>query len=314
MTVLTPDGSRTVRASVPATLKAGDSFLIRLAKPLPPHAKAPASPKPGEGQPEFAKSIDAWMSPNDAPKSGPEPPDFAKTLDAWLTPAPGNTCWKASSPQQTASIPNETKNSESAEEGTTGPPSPEHPHQIGRREENLTARSARSKKVNGETPSAQKTDNYISSPKHHDHHEQSGAIRSSRVKKVVGEPVNAAIEKADTRQENDTTTHSMTDSYYHDNASARQPPTSHYYENYSSMQPPPISPTKQKLLMVHVPEGVPAGATLQVEIPGEDRTLAAQVPPGVRTFHVAYTPRTFHGNRSFDSRTQGSSKISLGQK
>jgi hypothetical protein len=293
-----------------------------LAKPLPPHAKAQTGPKPGEGQPEFAKSIDAFMSPNDAPKTGPEPPDFAKTLDAWLTPAPGNADGQAPTTQQTASTPNNTNYSESAEEGATGPPSPEHPHKIGRREENFTARSARSKKIPGEaasTPSEQRTDisknnNNIISPKHHNHQEQRGAIRSSRVKKVIGEPVNAAIEKADTRQENDTSTHSMTDSYYHDNASARQPPNSQYYDNYSSSQLPPISPTKQKLLMVHVPEGVPPGATLQVEIPGEDRTLAAQVPPGVRTFHVAYTPRTFHGNRSVDSRTRGSSKISLGQK
>lgn len=48
---------------------------------------------------------------------------------------------------------------------------------------------------------------------------------------------------------------------------------------------------KQKLLLVHIPSGLPEGSTVQVEVPGEDRTLTAQVPPGVQSFHVAYTPR-----------------------
>lgn len=54
----------------------------------------------------------------------------------------------------------------------------------------------------------------------------------------------------------------------------------------------PEQQSHQKLLLVHVPSGVPSGSTLQVEVPGEDRTLAAQVPPNVSSFHVAYSPRS----------------------
>lgn len=58
-------------------------------------------------------------------------------------------------------------------------------------------------------------------------------------------------------------------------------------------RPSPIRPGRinQKLVEVQVPPGMPAGATIYVELPGENRTLAAQVPPNVTSFHVAYTPR-----------------------
>jgi len=48
-------------------------------------------------------------------------------------------------------------------------------------------------------------------------------------------------------------------------------------------------PQKQ-LLMVKVPPGVGPGTTLHVQVPGKDEMIAAQVPPGVTEFHVAYTP------------------------
>jgi hypothetical protein len=48
--------------------------------------------------------------------------------------------------------------------------------------------------------------------------------------------------------------------------------------------------SNEKVLLVHVPPGVPAGSTLHVHIPNEPgRLLCAQVPPGnVRAFHVSY--------------------------
>lgn len=49
----------------------------------------------------------------------------------------------------------------------------------------------------------------------------------------------------------------------------------------------------QKLLQVQVPPGLPPGSTIFVEIPGENRTVAAQVPPNVSSFHVAYMPQTY---------------------
>ena len=47
----------------------------------------------------------------------------------------------------------------------------------------------------------------------------------------------------------------------------------------------------QKVLLVRVPPGVQPGCTIYVEIPGENRTVAAMVPEGVSSFHVCYTPR-----------------------
>jgi len=47
----------------------------------------------------------------------------------------------------------------------------------------------------------------------------------------------------------------------------------------------------QKLILVRVPPGTAPGSTLHVQIPGENRILAATVPPGnVPEFHLAYTP------------------------
>lgn len=49
---------------------------------------------------------------------------------------------------------------------------------------------------------------------------------------------------------------------------------------------------RQKMLLVDVPDGMPRGSRIYVEIPGEDRTLAAQVPPNVTSFYMVYTPRS----------------------
>ena len=50
-------------------------------------------------------------------------------------------------------------------------------------------------------------------------------------------------------------------------------------------------PMEQKVLLVRVPPGVTPGHIIHVEIPGENRTVAATVPEGVPYFHVCYTPR-----------------------
>ncbi|CAB9525322.1 expressed unknown protein [Seminavis robusta] len=61
------------------------------------------------------------------------------------------------------------------------------------------------------------------------------------------------------------------------------PPHQHLNSNSTANQ--------QHLLLVNVPPGAQAGSTLYVQVPGENRTLAAKVPPGVAQFHVAYQPR-----------------------
>jgi len=58
----------------------------------------------------------------------------------------------------------------------------------------------------------------------------------------------------------------------------------------SNSPPRPQQPQQQqKYLMVNVPPGTSAGSTLHVQVPGENRTLAVTVPPGVSSFRVAYT-------------------------
>lgn len=45
----------------------------------------------------------------------------------------------------------------------------------------------------------------------------------------------------------------------------------------------------EPMLRVQVPPGTPPGTTIHVQVPGENRTIQAQVPPGgVSSFHVAY--------------------------
>lgn len=52
-----------------------------------------------------------------------------------------------------------------------------------------------------------------------------------------------------------------------------------------------IEEVEQKVLLVRVPSGMPVGSIIHVEIPGENRTVAATVPDNVSFFHVCYTPR-----------------------
>lgn len=55
-----------------------------------------------------------------------------------------------------------------------------------------------------------------------------------------------------------------------------------------SASPMPV-PFGQPMLRVQVPPGTPPGTTIHVQVPGENRTILAQVPPGgVSSFHVPY--------------------------
>ena len=70
--------------------------------------------------------------------------------------------------------------------------------------------------------------------------------------------------------------------------------------NETTIQPIPVSttafpssamtPPSSSLIKVQVPPGTPGGSTVHVQIPGENRTIAAQVPHGQTEFHVCYVP------------------------
>lgn len=90
------------------------------------------------------------------------------------------------------------------------------------------------------------------------------------------------------------------------------PNTSEFHVSYTPTQrtvdpspplpsPPLIPPTIQEhptnapknrvLVLVKVPPGTAAGTTIHVQVPGENRMIAAVVPPNVNAFHVSCTPK-----------------------
>ena len=68
---------------------------------------------------------------------------------------------------------------------------------------------------------------------------------------------------------------------------------------------PASADQQQQLILVKTPPGVVPGTTLHVQVPGKDEMIAAQVPPGVTEFHVAYTPPA-QGSISQQQQTQSS--------
>ncbi|KAL7574960.1 hypothetical protein ACA910_010779 [Epithemia clementina (nom. ined.)] len=75
-------------------------------------------------------------------------------------------------------------------------------------------------------------------------------------------------------------------------------------ENVDHILSPDPPLTQQKYLLVNIPPGTRPGTTIHVQVPGENRTLAAEVPPGVTSFRVAYTPRNAVPPRPQQHQTQ----------
>lgn len=65
-----------------------------------------------------------------------------------------------------------------------------------------------------------------------------------------------------------------------------------FANSFRPVPPPPqgVDPNK-KLVLVKVPPGCAPGSTIHVQIPGENRMVAAEVPPNVDEFHVSYEPK-----------------------
>lgn len=214
---MAPDGSRQIKATVPPGMKAGDTFLIRLALPI---RKDVFNAKP--------------MEP---PLADPQQPLFSQALEKWLTPYPDaaviSTC---------ANMVNNTQRKDPRSLDGAVPTSIA----------NATA----------PTPMVKNTNALNVTP----------AI-SPNQKQVDPSP-------------------RMSGSHWNDEneqAEAREGPETR--SSKANNLPLESTAAKQKLLLVHVPSGMPEGATMQVEVPGENRTLTTQVPPGVSSFHVAYSPR-----------------------
>jgi hypothetical protein len=270
--VLAPDGSRLVKATIPAGLSSGDTFLVRLAVPIRMEIlnSQPVAPPTTEkrSQPQFAKSLDTWTTPIDQPVPGTPPPaiiiekpvrdptqpSFVDALDRWLTPVPD-----AKAMNDNNSI---KENSETSQERDAPPPA-----HIASSESQMDTTKPFGKAIliqDELSTSPMASDRVPTEPSAT---EQSPVQPESKVQQVSGLPVHAQIEPAQTKPlETEPKNTNVTTVY------------------------------NQKLLLVQIPPGLPAGATMQVEIPGENRTLAAIVPPGAESFHIAYTPRPFESS------------------
>lgn len=64
----------------------------------------------------------------------------------------------------------------------------------------------------------------------------------------------------------------------------------------ANFSPPasPSDPVGKSLLRVQVPPGAAPGSTIHLQVPGENRVIAAQVPPNCTEFHVQYESRVHH--------------------
>jgi hypothetical protein len=286
--VLAPDGSRLVKATIPAGLKSGDTFLVRLAIPIRSDVlkSQPVPPPDGEisNQPQFSNALDNWTTPIDQPPPGaisqpiviekpirdPTHPTFVDALDRWLTPVPDTRgVSDNNSVTETVTPLNQERDAPPPTSASIASIAPLQ--EVGKAiviQDEIPSSIVSNPTVNPTEPSG------VNSQSVPTESEPNGLIALPRsikqVQHVSGQTVNALIEPAEPKAVE-------TES----NAGANN----RDFSNISTV-------SNQKLLLVHVPPNLPAGATMQVEIPGENRTLAAIVPPGAESFHIAYTPRS----------------------
>jgi hypothetical protein len=242
---------------------------------------APPSTTGKLDQPRFAKALDTWTTPIDQPRPGtpppPEPiiiekpvrdptqPSFVDALDRWLTPIPDAKVMKDNNSVKEHTV--------SSNEERDAPPLPNISSSVSQTatskpigkailiQDELLTSSLVSDPIPAEASAPTEQPPPV--------HEPSKVQPEITLPQVSGLPLHAQVEPAKTK------------------------PLDMEPHNTNLM-----TVSNQKLLLVHVPPGLPPGATMQVEIPGENRTLAAIVPPGAESFHIAYTPRPFDSGYS----------------
>jgi hypothetical protein len=203
--IMASGGTRRVKATVPAGLKPGDTFLVRLATPIHTEPAAAVSTLPAQPAPIYHQPIQG-------PRAPAAHPNFGQSLDEWLTPTP-----ETKKPDWT-SAPNMMVETMM-----------DHLHLQHRDPPSYAPQGF----ISGREAPAGVPDYYAAAPP---------------AKEIE----------------------------------VREQPHSFVVED---------QPLRQKLLLVQVPFGMSPGTLLQVEIPGESRTVTAQIPPGVDSFYVAYTPQ-----------------------
>jgi hypothetical protein len=267
--VMAPDGSRLVRATIPPGLKCGDTFLVRLSKAIHPDVlrSQPMQPPGVGGQPVFANALEDWTTPIDQklPERATEKAaivDNVHVIENAFNPKSKPTFvnaldrWLTPIPDDVRQNHDNNSITETFQERDAPPvtsPKIENQPQIPIQDELASTPPASATPYHA--PS--ETQQVPISPKHDFSPSPPAPPSPAQAPRISGQLVNAHIEKAEPQLD----------------AATSSPKSS------------------QKLLLVHVPPGMPAGSIMQVEIPGEDRTVSAQIPQGAQSFHIAYTPR-----------------------
>lgn len=254
ITVMAPDGSRTVKASIPNGLGPGDTFLVRLAR-----------------RREFEQP------PSEIHKTQP---NFANALEDWLTPIPEAQFNDSSIPTISENV-SENHLIECKEEAKDELLHPQ--------EDTNTAECISEQKTNAKSDVPANS----TTPRQMQASPQKLLLVQVPPGLVPGQIMHVEVPGEDRTLS--VQIPADVDSF-HVSYTPRIPTAAS--EPLNRLSPPETflrqqSPAGQKLLLVRVPPGTPAGTTLHVSVPDEPgRILAAQVPPGnVSEFHVSYEAR-----------------------
>ncbi|GKY93999.1 hypothetical protein MPSEU_000366700 [Mayamaea pseudoterrestris] len=304
--VRSPDGSRTVDTVIPIGLHPGQAFLVKF-PPVPkmtltlqgsfaPICKyTPTEKLCGEG-------TSSALSNRETVEAVDQSPSFVQVIEDFLTPKPD--------PDVLAAMEKAKKDVAEAARAFESPTSDLVRTAFRDQEEHRDATCG------SDRDEIRQIDSYG---------EQSQASKpaksviSSQIKKVEGEAMQASVTRVSAQLEPDQNQDHRRDTVLEDKLATNQLHSSSSFvksmEDFFTPKPnDPSSPEKadpdttkelsdgpsfvqlqttpnQKLIFVHVPPELLPGTTIYVEIPGENRTVAAQVPTGVTSFHVAYVPQ-----------------------
>jgi len=257
--VRSPDGTRTVDTIVPKGLEVGQTFLVR----FPPETNVTLPSKPVEGG---------------------KTPSLGEKLERFLVPTPDPRMKQGSKP----SPENMHMHQSSSSKRVEGSPVEASVTQVESRQEGDDSRGGRDPDA-GMPPASSDLDPSPRSRKKGVSLVQSFEDFITPVPDTDLHRTRSSSPNRAQRRNTSQTLHQKLMQRHQQNRSTR----SNQQRDQGAQQYDQgrYQPQEQKLVQVQVPPGMPPGSTIFVEIPGENRTVAAQVPPNVSTFHVAYTPQ-----------------------
>jgi hypothetical protein len=293
--VRAPNGSRTVDTIIPSGLRPGQAFLVKfpaMSKEAVLNAKGSAGE---QGREEIESERGAGQDQNTVDEVN-QSPSFVQVLDNFLTPKPD--------PDVIEAMEKARRNAEETTTKSSPRPTPEHGNGVAPR--TRTAAHSRHAPATPESAAAPNSDGEGSQP----HALKSiPSVASSHINHVEGEALEASVTRVNAEPILDTvpstgatkTTEEVQGGELYATSSFIKTledfftPKPYVFPSQTSSTHQPSeqdnSAPNQKLILVQVPSELLPGSTIYVEIPGENRTVAAQVPSGVKSFHVAYIPQ-----------------------